>query len=49
MAVENFPVFMKEVENEEACAIVQEASWYDVIEPTLGGSIPVLFGTFQSE
>jgi len=49
IALENIPVVMKEVETEEADALVQEAGWYSVVEPILGDSIPLLFGTFQDE
>jgi hypothetical protein len=38
-----------EMETEEADALVQEASWYSVMEPILSDSIPLLFGTFQDE
>jgi hypothetical protein len=49
VALENIPVVMKEVETEEADALVQEAGWYSIMEPILGDSIPLLFGIFQSQ
>ena len=49
VALENIPVVMKEVETEDADALVQEAGWYSIMEPILGDSIPLLFGIFQNQ
>lgn len=49
IALENIPIVMKDLETEEADALAQEAGWYTVVEPILGDSIPLLFGTSQGE